>query len=198
MHIIILNTGCSNLSSINWAIQRLGYSPKVTRDVKEISHADKLIIPGVGTASTVMECINQHKLIDVIKTYKKPILGICLGFQLFCSSSAESKTKFIKTLNIINEPVALLQTKGLPLPHIGWNQIIPIKSHVLFKGITQNSRFYFLHSYAVTTNPYTIATTYYGQKFTSVIQKNNFFGVQFHPEKSGIDGSILLKNFLEM
>lgn len=196
MSIVIVDTGCANLSSVRWAVRRLGYDPITTFNINTILNAKKLLIPGVGTASSVMKHMYQNNLVDVIRKYKKPILGICLGFQLLCACSTESKKKFVKTLNIINEPVVLLKTRGLSLPHTGWNNVFPVRDHVLFKGISKKSRFYFIHSYGVAVNQYTIATSFYGQKFTSVIQKNNFFGVQFHPEKSGLAGSILLKNFL--
>jgi len=198
MKIVIMNTGCANLSSVKWAIKRLGYDSLISDNINMILNAKKLLIPGVGTASVVMQHMYKNNLVDVIRKYKKPILGICLGFQLLCAFSTESKKKFVETLNIIDEPVVLLKTKGLPLPHTGWNNVFFTKDHLLFKGINNGSRFYFIHSYGVAINKYTIATSYYGQEFTSVIQKNNFFGVQFHPEKSGSSGSILLKNFLEI
>ncbi|QFQ32841.1 imidazole glycerol phosphate synthase subunit HisH [Buchnera aphidicola (Aphis fabae)] len=197
MTIVILNTGCANLTSIKIAIKRLGYTSQITSDPNLLIKSKKLIIPGVGTASAVMNILNQKNLINIIKSIKQPVLGICLGMQIFCKFSEECNG--INTLGILNNSsTILLKNSHLSLPHIGWNYITFNKVHPLFKNIQRNSRFYFVHSYIVPVNKYTLATTNYGISFSSVIQKNNFFGVQFHPEKSGDVGAQLLKNFLEI
>lgn len=196
MNLVILDTGCANLKSIKVAIKKLGHNSIVTTEPSVILKSKKMFLPGVGTASAVMNILSQKKLINIIKNFDNPILGICLGMQLFCSSSEECHG--VKTIGIIKSSVLRLKTNNLPLPHIGWNQIHFHKSHPLFKNIPNHSRFYFVHSYMVPINKYTLSKTDYGVYFSSVIQKNNFFGVQFHPEKSGIIGSQLLKNFLEM
>lgn len=196
MDIVIVDTGCANLTSIKVAIKRLGYNSIITSEPSILLNSKKIFLPGVGTASAVMKVLSKKKLINIIKEFKNPILGICLGMQLLCDFSEECQG--VKTLGLIPSSVLRLKTNNLPLPHIGWNQIKFKKSHPLFKNILNNSRFYFVHSYIVPLNKYTLSTTDYGTNFTSVIEKNNFFGVQFHPEKSGELGSQLLKNFLEI
>ncbi|QCI27085.1 imidazole glycerol phosphate synthase subunit HisH [Buchnera aphidicola] len=196
MNIVILDTNCSNLLSVKLSIKKLGYHPIISSDVNIISHADKLLIPGVGSASEIITQLSKKKLINVIKNISCPTLGICLGMQLLSSFSSESHG--VKMIGIIDVPVQLLDSKELPLPHTGWNQITITKSNPLFKDINSGSWFYFIHSYAFPINEYTIANSFYNVYFSSAIQKNNFFGVQFHPEKSGLLGSKLLLNFLEM
>ncbi|AHG60266.1 imidazole glycerol phosphate synthase subunit HisH [Buchnera aphidicola] len=196
MDIVIVDTGCANLTSIQVAIKRLGYNSIITSQPSILSKSKKIFLPGVGTASAVMKVLSEKKLINIIRDFKKPILGICLGMQLLCNFSEECQG--VKTIGIIPTAVLRLKTNNLPLPHIGWNQIAFDTFHPLFEKISNNSRFYFVHSYIVPINQYTLSTTDYGINFSSVIQKNNFFGVQFHPEKSGHVGSQLLKNFLEM
>ncbi|CAL4319235.1 Imidazole glycerol phosphate synthase subunit HisH [Buchnera aphidicola (Protaphis terricola)] len=197
MKIVILNTKCSNLTSIKIAIKRLGYHSIITSDPNLVLTAKKIILPGIGTAAAVMKILHQKNLVDIIKNLKQPVLGICLGMQLFCTFSEEcSGTNTIGVLNHCSSK--LLQVPNLSLPHVGWNNIFFKTNNLLFKNIKKESRFYFLHSYIIPVNRYTIATSYYGIPFSSVIQKDNFFGVQFHPEKSGNTGSQLLKNFLEI
>ncbi|CAL4319059.1 Imidazole glycerol phosphate synthase subunit HisH [Buchnera aphidicola (Eriosoma lanigerum)] len=196
MKIVILNTGCANLLSVKLAIDRLGYDSKISCDILQIYNSDKIIIPGVGSMASVMNQLYQLNLIEIIKNITQPVLGICLGMQVLSMFSEESGG--IKGLDIIPVNVSLLNTNGLSLPHTGWNKINFNIDHLLFKNINIKDRFYFVHSYAIPINKFTIASTFYGMEFTSVIQKNNFFGVQFHPEKSGLLGNRLLKNFLEI
>jgi len=194
--IVILDTGCSNLHSIKVAIERLGYFPTITSESSIVKKSKKIFLPGVGTAATVMKMLFEKNLINLIKINKQPILGICLGMQIFYDFSEECHG--VKTLGIIPGSVSLLKSKNLPLPHIGWNTINFDSTHFLFNKIDAKSRFYFVHSYCVPIDKYTLAKTNYSVSFSSVIQKQNFFGVQFHPEKSGDAGSQLLKNFLEI
>ncbi|WP_130830723.1 imidazole glycerol phosphate synthase subunit HisH [[Erwinia] mediterraneensis] len=196
MKVVILDTGCANLSSVKWAINRLGYEVEVSRDPDLVLRADKLFLPGVGTAQAAMDQLEERELIELIKACTQPVLGICLGMQLLGHSSEESNG--VNTLGIIDAPVALMDTRGLPLPHMGWNQVLPQAGNRLFRGIDEGSYFYFVHSYAMPVNAHTIAQCHYGLPFTAAVQKDNFFGVQFHPERSGKAGAQLLKNFLEM
>ncbi|MCI1678764.1 MAG: imidazole glycerol phosphate synthase subunit HisH [Ewingella americana] len=196
MNVVILDTGCANLSSVKYAVQRLGYEPQVSRDPEIVLHADKLFLPGVGTVQAAMEQLEQRELIDLIKACTQPVLGICLGMQLLGSGSDESGG--VATLGIIDTPVQRMQDLGLPLPHMGWNQVIANADSHLFRGIDENAYFYFVHGYAMPICESTIAQTLYGEAFTAAVQKDNFFGVQFHPERSGAAGAQLLKNFLEM
>ncbi|BAH83317.1 imidazole glycerol phosphate synthase subunit HisH [Candidatus Ishikawella capsulata] len=195
MNVVIIDTGCANLASVKWSIKHLGYEAKISCDSNILIQADKLIIPGVGTAQVAMQHLNQNNLIKLIKEFTKPILGICLGMQLLGMNSAENQG--ILTLGIINEPVFFMNAHGLSLPHMGWNKIIKSANTPLFYNIPDNSYFYFAHSYAMPLNTTTTAYCSYGQKFTAALQKNNFYGVQFHPERSGKLGIQLLKNFLE-
>ncbi|MGK3114153.1 imidazole glycerol phosphate synthase subunit HisH [Candidatus Pantoea formicae] len=196
MNVVILDTGCANLSSVKWAIERLGYTPEVSRDPDVVLRADKLLLPGVGTAQAAMNQLQERDLIDLIKACTQPVLGICLGMQLLGRGSDENGG--ISTLGILDEPVSLMDTQGLPLPHMGWNQITSQAGNHLFRNIPDGSYFYFVHSYAMPVNANTIAQCDYGHPFTAALQKDNFFGVQFHPERSGKAGAQLLKNFLEM
>ncbi|MDU6411701.1 MAG: imidazole glycerol phosphate synthase subunit HisH [Yersiniaceae bacterium] len=196
MNVVILDTGCANLSSVNYAVQRLGYTPVVSRDADVVLRADKLFLPGVGTAQAAMEQLEQRDLIDLIKACTQPVLGICLGMQLLASSSEESGG--VPTLGIIDTPVIKMEDRGLPLPHMGWNQVTANADSHLFRGIPEDAYFYFVHGYAMPVCADTIAQARYGEPFTAAVAKDNFFGVQFHPERSGAAGAQLLKNFLEM
>lgn len=196
MNVVILDTGCANLSSVNYAVQRLGYQPEVSRDPEIVLRADKLFLPGVGTAQAAMEQLVQRDLIALIKACTQPVLGICLGMQLLAASSEENGG--INTLGIIDAPVKQMNDLGLPLPHMGWNQVTSQAGNHLFRGIEDGAYFYFVHSYAMPICSSTIAQANYGEAFTAAVQKDNFFGVQFHPERSGAAGAQLLKNFLEM
>ena len=196
MNVVILDTGCANLASVNYAVQRLGYQPQVSRDPEIVLRADKLFLPGVGTAQAAMDQLEQRDLIDLIKACTQPVLGICLGMQLLAASSEENGG--IKTLGIIDTPVTQMTDFGLPLPHMGWNQVIANADSHLFRGIDENAYFYFVHGFAMPVCKNTVAQTLYGEPFSAAVQKDNFFGVQFHPERSGAAGAQLLKNFLEM
>lgn len=196
MNVVILDTGCANLSSVKWAIERLDYTPAVSRDPDVVLRADKLFLPGVGTARAAMDQLQERDLIELVKACTQPVLGICLGMQLLGRGSDENGG--VSTLDIVDEPVSLMDTRGLPLPHMGWNQITAQAGNHLFRNIPDGSYFYFVHSYAMPVNAATIAQCDYGLPFTAALQKDNFFGVQFHPERSGKAGAQLLKNFLEM
>ncbi|WP_340610547.1 imidazole glycerol phosphate synthase subunit HisH [Xenorhabdus bharatensis] len=196
MKVVILDTGCANLASVAYAIRRLGYDPIISLDADVVKSAEKLLLPGVGTATTAMAQLQQRELIPLITSLTQPVLGICLGMQLLAESSEEGGN--IPLLKLINAPVRKMATAGLPLPHMGWNQVNTLSGHPLFHGIENNAYFYFVHSYALPIGEYTLAQTDYGGSFSSAISKHNFFGVQFHPERSGAAGEQLLKNFLEM
>ncbi|CDG88033.1 glutamine amidotransferase, subunit with HisF [Xenorhabdus bovienii str. feltiae Florida] len=201
MKVVILDTGCANLASVTYAIRRLGYDPVVSLDADIVRSADKLFLPGVGTAMAAMDQLQQRQLIPLISSLTQPVLGICLGMQLLAATSEESnseKDDNVSLLALIDAPVKKMATAGLPLPHMGWNQVKAQTGHPLFCHIEDNARFYFVHSYALPVGEYTIAQTEYGNSFSSAIAKDNFFGVQFHPERSGTAGAQLLKNFLEM
>ncbi len=196
MNVVILDTGCANLASVTYAIRRLGYKPIVSSEAEIVRTANKLFLPGVGTASAAMKQLEQRQLIPLIHSLTQPVLGICLGMQLLANVSAEGNN--VPLLKLIDAAVEKMAPEGLPLPHMGWNQVKAHAGNPLFRDIADNTRFYFVHSYALPIGEYTIAQTEYGNTFSSAIAKDNFFGVQFHPERSGAAGAQLLKNFLEM
>lgn len=193
-HITIIDTGCANLSSVKFAFDRLGYAAEITSDLNKIKSADKLILPGVGTAIAAMKNLQNRGLVEVIQNLTQPVLGICLGMQLMTAFSEEGN---VATLSLMPSQTALIPDTGLPLPHMGWNKVRYTPDHPLFAGVEQDSHFYFVHSYAVQPNENTIATSCYGVDFSAAIANKNFYGVQFHPERSGKNGALLLKNFVE-
>ena len=193
MRIIIINYGAGNIQSIKFAIQRLGVEAVLTDDESEIRNADKVIFPGVGEASSAMEKLITTGLDKVIPTLTQPVLGICLGMQLMCNHCEEGNTQ---GLNIFD--VDVVKFDGAEkVPQIGWNQIENLKSD-LFKGISEKEYMYLVHSFYVPLNNEAIATTNYGIKYASALQEKNFYGVQFHPEKSSKAGAQILQNFLEL
>nr|WP_321239001.1 imidazole glycerol phosphate synthase subunit HisH [uncultured Tolumonas sp.] len=200
MKLTIIDTGCANLSSVKMAIQRLGVEPIVSCEAADIKSADKLILPGVGTAKAAMRNLQERKLVDLIREAKQPLLGFCLGMQMLAQASEESMDgeADIQCLGIIPGKVKLMQVGDLRLPHMGWNQIEHDGTHPLFNGIPSGSYFYFVHSYALEVTEATLARCDYGSPFSAVVGKDNFFGAQFHPERSGKLGAQLIRNFLEM
>ena len=193
MKIVIIDYGAGNVQSVKYAFDRLGYKAEITDDYEKIKTADKVIFPGVGEASSAMKALKIKKLDILIPSLKQPVLGICLGMQMMCKFSEEGNTEgmSIFDLNVKKFP------KGLKVPQIGWNQIESLKT-VLFNGISEKEYMYLVHSYYVENNKDAIAVSSYGLKYATAIQKDNFFGVQFHPEKSSDAGEILLNNFLKM
>ncbi len=196
MNVVVLDTGCANLFSVTAAVRRLGYQPVVSRETDIVLRADKLFLPGVGTARAAMDQLRERGLVELVKSCTQPVLGICLGMQLLGSASEENGG--IATLDIIDAPVVKMTDFGLPLPHMGWNQVHPRSDSRLFRGIDDGSYFYFVHSYAIPLCAATLAQCHYGEPFSAAVEQDNFFGVQFHPERSGAAGARLLKNFLEM
>jgi len=193
MKIVIINYGAGNIQSIKFAIKRLGYKAVLSNSVNEIKSADKIIFPGVGEASSAMKKLKSTGLDKVIPTLTQPVLGICLGMQLMCNHCEEENTQ---GLSIFNCDVVKFDASQ-KVPQIGWNQIENLKSD-LFNQIEEKEYMYLVHSFYVPLNKETIATTEYGIKYASAMKKDNFYGVQFHPEKSSTAGAQILKNFLEL
>ena len=193
MKIAIINYGAGNIQSILFAIERLGYTAVLTNNPDEIQKADKVIFPGVGEASYAMQKLIESGLDSLIPNLKQPVLGICLGMQLMCHHSEEGNTL---GLGIFDANVIRF-SNNVKVPQMGWNQIYDLKS-LLFQGINENEYMYLVHSFYVPLNDEAIATTEYGIKYASALKEKNFYGVQFHPEKSSKAGAMILQNFLEL
>ena len=191
--LVILNYGAGNIQSIQFALNRLGVEGILSNNYEEILSADKVIFPGVGEASSAMKKLKESGLDKLIPQLKQPVLGICLGMQLMCAYSEEGNTE---GLGIFDVNVVKFSPK-VKVPQMGWNTIYNLKSD-LFNGISENEFMYLVHSYYVPNSENSIATTNYEVEYCSALQKNNFYGVQFHPEKSGKFGEQILNNFLKI
>lgn len=198
MKTVIVKYNAGNIQSVLYALDRIGTTALVTDDVDEIWSADKVIFPGVGEASTAMQYLKERNLDKVIKDLKQPVLGVCLGMQLMCDYSEENDTQ---CLGIFDEQVkkfaqARQTLKGsFKVPQIGWNRIYNVKTE-LMEGV-DDKYCYFVHSYYASLGRHTIATTDYIQPYSAGLHKDNFYGVQFHPEKSADVGERILKNFID-
>lgn len=193
MKLIIIDYGAGNIKSIQFSFKRLGVDAVLSNNINEIKAADKVIFPGVGEASSAFKMLQESGLDVVIPALKQPVLGICLGMQLMCNSSEEGNTK---GLGIFDVDVKKF-SNTVKVPQMGWNVIKDLKSD-LFTGIKENEFMYLVHSFYAESCDEAIATTDYEIEYASALQKDNFYGVQFHPEKSSIAGEQILKNFLEL
>jgi glutamine amidotransferase len=193
MKTVIINYNAGNVRSVMFALERCGVNFILSDDITEIKSADKVIFPGVGEASSAMQFLKEKRLDTAISLLKQPTLGICLGMQLMCRFSEEGNTN---CLNIFPLHVKKFHTKE-KVPQIGWNSIFNLKGD-LFKGIKENEYMYFVHGYYVEQNTYSIANTNYSIDYCSAMQKDNFYAVQFHPEKSAIAGQKIIENFLRI
>ena len=200
MKIAIIKYNAGNIRSVLYALERIGCSAVVTDDADEIRNADKVIFPGVGEASTAMNYLKERGLDKLICSLTQPVLGICLGMQLMCKYSEENNTECLGIFGEIVKKFKILSiaigTK-FKIPQIGWNSIFDLKTD-LFKDVAENSYCYFVHSYYASVGEHTIGTTDYIQPYSSALHKENFYGVQFHPEKSALVGEIIIKNFLKL
>jgi imidazole glycerol-phosphate synthase subunit HisH len=192
----IVDSGGANIASVRFALERLGVQSELTADPAVIRAADRVILPGVGSAQEGMKRLQAKHLVEVVSSLKQPVLGICLGMQLLFEASEEGNTP---SLGIIPGRVSLLpESPGITVPHMGWNTLTARPDTPLLKGFNAATRFYFVHSFAGPVNAFTVASCDHGTPFAAVVQRANFSGVQFHPERSGAAGAQLLKNFLEM
>lgn len=193
MKVAVIKYNAGNVQSVLFALERIGVKGILSDDPQEIISADKVIFPGVGEASSAMKFMKEKNLGDVIKNLKQPTFGICLGMQLMCRHSEEGNTRCLDIF-----PLAVKKFKGeLKIPQIGWNTVFDLKGE-LFGGIKENEFMYYVHAYYAEIGKNTIAKTNYILEYSSVLQKDNFYGVQFHPEKSSGAGQKILENFLKL
>ena len=200
MKLAIIKYNAGNIQSVLYALERLGLEAEVTGDADKIKSADKVLFPGVGEASSAMQSLRENHLDQVIKDLKQPVFGICVGMQLLCQHSEENDTSClgivpVQVKKFLSSPSGR-QTGMRKVPQIGWNKIYDLKSD-LFKGIEEKSFIYNVHSYYAEDSEYTIAKCDYGLEYAAAIRKDNFYGVQFHTEKSATVGDRILKNFIE-
>lgn len=197
MNIAIIKYNAGNIFSVECALKRLGLSATISDDPIVLRSADKVIFPGVGEASSAMAYLRQHKLDSLIRSLTQPVLGICIGQQLLCSYSAEGETD---CLGIFDIDVRKFEASSpeQKIPHMGWNTITSIRSNDLIPQELVNKYVYYVHSYYVPLCDYSIATSDYILPFSAALHKDNFYATQFHPEKSGDIGELIIKNFIEL
>lgn len=196
METVIIDSGGANLASLQFALERLGARAAVTSDPREIAAAARVVLPGVGSALDAMERLRGSGLAELLPTLRQPVLGICLGMQLLFERSAEGMTR---CLGILPGTVRRLQAApGRPVPHMGWNQLRRVRPDPLLAGIEPGEYFYFVHGYAAPASEVTLADADYGEAIPAVVRRKNFWGTQFHPERSASAGARLLGNFLEL
>jgi|SRR6185295_7473727 len=197
MRVAIIKYNAGNIQSVLFALERIGVNAIVTDDAKQIGEADKVIFPGVGEASSAMHYLKQNELDALICGLQQPVLGICLGMQLLCTHSEENDTACLDVFPLQVKRFRENIKSGIKVPQIGWNNIYSLESG-LFKGVEENSYIYNVHGYYAEDSSYTIARCKYGLEYASAIRKDNFYGLQFHTEKSSYVGERILKNFIEL
>lgn len=194
--VAIIDSGGANIASLQFALDRLGYSARLTTAPDMIRGADHVILPGVGAAADAMQRLRDSGLVDVIRGLRQPVLGICLGMQLLADASEEED---VDCLGIIPGVARRLQVaEGFPVPNMGWCPVTRTAGTDLLEGIPDGSYFYFVHSYALPVSDFTLATARHAATFSAVIRRDNFVAAQFHPERSSADGARLLRNFLDV
>ena len=194
--VAIVDSIGSNLASLIFALNRIGSSFEITDEIDVLNKASHIILPGVGAAKNAMTKLKQKKLIDEISKLTKPTLGICLGMQIFMDASDEDDAKCLGIISNTCRPFE--NNRDYPVPHMGWNKVRFNRDSVLTKNLKDDDYYYFVHSYYVPVCTETIGVSSYPIEFSAVVQKDNFFGTQFHPEKSGLSGSKILQNFVSL
>jgi len=193
---VVIDSGGANLASVLFALERLNAPATVTTSPDEVKSAKRVILPGVGAAADVMKRLHAAGLTEVLPTLKQPVFGICVGMQVLFRSSEEGP---VDCLGIIPDTVKKLKAApGLPVPHMGWNTLVTLRDDPLMEGITSSDYVYFVHSYAAPVSDVTLARTDYGTPVSAVVRRDNFWGAQFHPERSSTTGSRVLANFLRL
>ena len=193
---VVIDSGGANLASVLFALERLNAPATVTTSPDEVKSAKRVILPGVGAAADVMKRLHAAGLTEVLPTLKQPVFGICVGMQVLFRSSEEGP---VDCLGILPDTVRKLKAApGLPVPHMGWNTLVTLRDDPLMEGITSSDYVYFVHSYAAPVSDVTLARTDYGTPVSAVVRRGNFWGAQFHPERSSTTGSRVLANFLRL
>lgn len=194
MKVVLVDAGGANIGSVRYAFERLGVDAQLSSDAEAIASADRVVLPGVGTAAAGMARLHELDLVTVVRELRQPLLGICLGMQLLFESSAEGE---VECLGLLPGRVMLMQPDvGIRVPHMGWNHVQSHGAHPLLEGIDDAMQAYFVHSYAAPVTEDTIATCSHGGTFAAVVARGNCYGAQFHPERSAAVGARLLQNFL--
>lgn len=194
--VALVDAGGANLGSVRWALRRLGVEPVLTSDADTIRAADRVVLPGVSTAATVMRRLQQLGLVDVLRSLRQPLLGVCVGMQLLFQHSEEDDTPCLGLLP--GTVVRLPHSPGIRVPHMGWNRLSMQREDAMLAGIAQGAHAYFVHSYAAPVTGDCIASTVHCRAFAAVVRRGNVVGAQFHPERSADAGAALLRNFLAM
>ena len=194
MPVVVVNSGGANISSVLHALRRLGVEPQFTADAAIISAADRVILPGVGAAGRAMNVLKSHGLVDVIRSLQQPVLGICLGMQLLFESSEEDNAEMLGLIPARLDRFSA--SEGLRVPHMGWNAIKNVCQDSLNRSL-DNMWFYFVHSFFAPVGEWTLSTSHHGRPFSAIVRHRNFYGAQFHPERSAGGGAKLLQGFLE-
>jgi imidazole glycerol-phosphate synthase subunit HisH len=193
---VIIDSGGANLASLQFAFERLGARTRVSADRDEIRSAPRVILPGVGSAGDAMIRLRNTGVADLLPTLTQPVLGICLGMQLLFERSEEGETE---CLGILPDTVRrLLPAEGKPVPHMGWNQLSAVREDPILQGIAADDYVYFVHSFAAPVSEVTLASADYGVALSAVVRRGNFWGTQFHPERSAAVGARILANFLKL
>ena len=193
--VVLVDAGGTNIGSVRYALQRLGAEAALTRDAARIRAASHVILPGVGAAGPGMQRLREAGLVEVVRGLTRTVLGICLGMQLLFERSEEGNAA---CLGLIPARVRRLDAPVLRVPHMGWNRLQVMRAHPLLDGLPGDAYAYFVHSYAAPIGPWTLVSADYGGDFSAVVQQGNFFGMQFHPERSADVGARLLGNFLAL
>ncbi len=195
MALMIADTGCANLASVRFAFARLGVEAKISADPEMLKMADRLVLPGVGAAGAGMAALRAKGMDEMLQVYARPVLGICLGMQLLFKMSTEDN---VRCLGLLGGTVEALPDTAGPVPHMGWNTLALRRSDPLLRDVAENSYVYFVHSYGVQPDENTLASTQYGMEFSAIVRRDNIYGCQFHPERSGATGAQILQNFLDV
>jgi len=193
--VVLVDSGGTNIGSVRYALQRLGVDARLADDAAAIRAASHVILPGVGAAAPGMARLREAGLVDVVRGLTQPVLGVCLGMQLLFEHSEESDTP---CLGLIPGSLRRFTGDTLRVPHMGWNSLQPTRMHPLLAGIDAGAYAYFVHSYAAPVGEHTLARSEYGGNFSAVVQRGNFHGAQFHPERSAAVGAQLLRNFIAL